>query len=105
MMALRTRPCCWAQLAGVLGGEKTNLGSITIINISPALSLAIGGRDGMDWGGEHWMTCSNYRHVINHGSACASSLLRAFGGVFGVEKNVIMVYYHNKKLFRPFRDL
>jgi hypothetical protein len=53
--------CCWVQLAGVLGGEKTYSGSSIIIKIYPALSLAIGGRDGMDGSGGHWMTCSNYR--------------------------------------------
>ena len=52
---------CWVQLAGVSGGEKTYSGSGIIIKIYPALSLAIGGRDGMDCGGGHWMTCSNYR--------------------------------------------
>jgi hypothetical protein len=51
----------WAQLAGVSGREKTYSGSSIIIKIYPALSLAIGGRDGMDGGGGHWMTCSNYR--------------------------------------------
>ena len=53
--------CCWAQLVGVSGGEKTYLGSSIIIKIYPTLSLAIGGRDRMDGGGGHWMTCSNYR--------------------------------------------
>ena len=57
-LMLGTLTRCWAQLAGLLGGEKTNLRSIIIIKISPAFSLAIGGRDGMDWGGGHWMTCS-----------------------------------------------
>ena len=51
----------WVQLAGVSGGEKTYSGSSKIIKIYPALSLAIGGRDGMDCSGGHWMTCSNYR--------------------------------------------
>jgi hypothetical protein len=53
--------CCWVQLAGVSGGEKTYSGSRIIIKIYPVLSLAIGGRDGMDGGGGHWMTCANYR--------------------------------------------
>ena len=52
---------CWVHLAGVSGGEKTYLGSSIIIKIYPTLSLAIGGRDGMDGGGGHWMTRSNYR--------------------------------------------
>ena len=43
--------CCWVQLAGVSGGEKTYLGSIIIIKIYPGLSLVIGGRDGMDGSG------------------------------------------------------
>jgi len=51
----------WVQLAGVSGREKTYSGSSIIIKIYPALSLAIGGRDGMDCSGGHWMTCSNYR--------------------------------------------
>ena len=49
------------HLAGVSGGEKTYVGSIIIIKFYPTLSLAIGGRDGMDAGGGHWMTRSNYR--------------------------------------------
>jgi hypothetical protein len=52
---------CWVHLAGVSGGGKTYLGSSIIIKIYPALSLAIRGRDGMDGGGGHWMTHSNYR--------------------------------------------
>jgi hypothetical protein len=35
-------------LAGVSGGEKTYSGSIIIIKIYPALSLAIRGQDRMD---------------------------------------------------------
>ena len=50
----------WVHLVEVLGGEKTYSGSTLIIKIYPALSLAIGGRDGMDGGGAHWMTHSNY---------------------------------------------
>ena len=53
--------CCWVQLAGVSGGEKTYAGSIIIIIIYPALSLAIGGQDRVDSSRGHWMTCSNYR--------------------------------------------
>ena len=53
--------CCWVQLAGDLGGEKTYLGSIIVIKIYPALSLAIERRDRMDGSGVHWMTHSNYR--------------------------------------------
>ena len=41
---------------GVLGGGKTHSGSCMIIKIYPALSLAIGGWDGMDGSGGHWMT-------------------------------------------------
>jgi hypothetical protein len=51
----------WVQLAGVLGGEKTYSGSSIIIKIHPTISLVIGGRDGVDGGGGHWMTHSNYR--------------------------------------------
>ena len=47
---------CWAQLAGVSGGEKISLGSSIIIKNYPALSLVNGGRDGMDAGGAQWMT-------------------------------------------------
>jgi len=47
---------CWVQLAGVSGGEKLYSGSRIIIKIYPTLSLAIGGRDGMDGSGALWMT-------------------------------------------------
>jgi len=50
--------CCWAQLAGVSGGEILYSGFRIIIKFYLALSLAIGGQDGMDGGGGHWMTCS-----------------------------------------------
>ena len=52
---------CWVQLAGVSGGEKTYAGSSIIIKINLTISLAIGGRDGMDGSGGHWMTCSIIR--------------------------------------------
>jgi hypothetical protein len=42
---------CWVHLAGVSGGVKLYSGFSIIIKIYPALSLAIGGRDGMDGGG------------------------------------------------------
>ena len=45
----------WVHLAGVLGRAKIHLGSSIIINVYPALSLAIGGQDGMDGGGGYWM--------------------------------------------------
>ena len=41
----------WAQWAGVLGEENLYSGSSIIIKIYPALSLAIGGQDGMDGSG------------------------------------------------------
>jgi hypothetical protein len=46
----------WVHLAGVSGGEKIYSGSSIITKIYRALSLTIGGRDGMDGGGGHWMT-------------------------------------------------
>ena len=60
-MALWALLRCWAQLAGDSGGEETYLGSNIIIEIYPAISLVIGGRDGMDGGGGHWMTRSIIR--------------------------------------------
>jgi hypothetical protein len=90
---------CWVHLAGVLGGEKTYSGSSIIIKIYPALSLAIGGRDGMDGGGGHWMTHSNYR--TRHQSWLSGRFL-AVGRVwrgFWVGKNVFRFYYTNKTLF------
>ena len=46
----------WVQLAGVSGGENLYSGSSIIIKNYPALSLAIGGRDGVDGSGALWMT-------------------------------------------------
>jgi hypothetical protein len=40
---------------------KMYLGSITLMKTYPALFAAIGGRDGMDAGGVHQMTCAIYR--------------------------------------------
>jgi hypothetical protein len=45
-------------LGGVLDGVNMYLGSIILIKTYSALFTAIGGRDGMDAGGTHWMTCS-----------------------------------------------
>ena len=41
----------WVHLAGVLGEEKIYLRSSIIMKIYPALSLIIGGRDGIDGDG------------------------------------------------------
>ena len=48
-------------IGGGFRGGKTYSGSSIIIKIYPSLSLAIGGQDGMDGSGGHWMTHSNYR--------------------------------------------
>ena len=73
---------CWVHLVGVLGGEKTYSGSSIIIKFYPALSLAIGGRDGMDGGGGHWMTHSNYR--TRHQSWLSRALPRCWAHLAGV---------------------
>jgi hypothetical protein len=49
-------PRCWAHLVGISGEEKIYLGSSIIIIIYPALSAAMGGRDGMDGSRALWMT-------------------------------------------------
>jgi hypothetical protein len=74
--------CCWVQLAGVSGGVNLYLGSRIIIKIYGALSLAIGGWDGMDGGRGHWMTHSNYR--TRHQSWPSRRFLAtgSFGGGF-----------------------
>ena len=41
----------WVHLAGVSDEKKIYLKSRIIMKIYPALSLVIGGRDGMDGGG------------------------------------------------------
>jgi len=90
---------CWVQLAGVSGGEKTYTGSSILIKIYPTLSLAIGGRDGMDGGGGHWMTHSNYR--TRHQSWLSGRFLTVvlvWRG-FRVGQNVFRFYYTNKTLF------
>jgi hypothetical protein len=56
----------WIHLAGVSGGGKIQLGSSIVMKIYPALSLIIGGRDGMDCRRRLWMTRSKIEHVINH---------------------------------------
>jgi len=83
---------CWVQLAGVSGREKTYSGSSIIIKIYPALSLAIGGRDGMDCGGGHWMTCSNYRtHCQSWLAGCFPRCCVHLAGVSGGEKYIFKV--------------
>ena len=58
IMALWVLPHCWAHLVEVSGGEKMYSWSIIIIKIYSALSVIIGGQDGVDGGGVHWMTLS-----------------------------------------------
>ena len=65
-MAFGALPCYWAHLVGVLGGVKLHSKSIIIMIIYPALTLVIGGRDGMDCSRCVWMTYSIYR--IHHQS-------------------------------------
>ena len=48
--------CYWAHLAGIYAAEKIYLVFNILIIIYPALSAAIGGRDGMDGGRAFWMT-------------------------------------------------
>jgi hypothetical protein len=79
--------CCWVHLAEILGREKTYLGSSILINIYPALSAAIGGRDRMDCSRALWMTCSNYR--THHQSWLLGALPCCWAhlaGVLGREK-------------------
>ena len=57
-MALWVLPHCWVHLVGVLGGVKLYSESITIINIYPTLSTAVGRREGMDCNWCLRMTCS-----------------------------------------------
>jgi hypothetical protein len=86
---------CWVLLVGVSGGGKMYSGSSIIIKIYPALSLAIGGRDGMDGGGGHWMTCSI--NSTPHPS-WLSGLLGALRGRFGWGKvslgAIILINFH-----------
>ena len=67
-MALQALLRCWVHLAGVSGEEKIYLGSSIIMKIYPAVSLVIGGRDGMDGRRRLWMTRSNYK--MCHQSCC-----------------------------------
>jgi hypothetical protein len=52
---------CWAHRGWKIVYYKMYLGSITPMRTYPALFVAIGGRDGMDAGGVHQMTCAIYR--------------------------------------------
>ena len=79
---------CWVQLVGVSCREKSYSGSGIIIKIYPTLSLATGGREGMDGGGGHWMTHSNYRTHHQSWLLGASSLLGLLGRDFGWDKMV-----------------
>ena len=47
----------WAHLGAAFNGIKMYWVSITLIKTYTALFAAIGGWDGMDAGGAHWMTC------------------------------------------------
>jgi hypothetical protein len=81
-MALWTLPRCWAHLAGVSGGVKIYLGSSIIMKIYPAVSLVIGGRDGMDGRRRIWMTCSINRTRHQSPVWGSSSSLGTLGAFF-----------------------
>ena len=97
-MALQALPHCWAHLAGVSGGEKTYLGSIIITIIYPAVSLVIGGRDGMDGRRRIWMTCSIYR--TRHQSL-RLGIIFVVGDVGGVFFHRIYTYMSSYNIYIP----
>ena len=89
---------CWVHLAGVSGREKTYPGSSITIKIYPTLSLAIGGRDGVDGVGGHWMTCSIIR--TRHQTWLSGRFLTV-GCIwwgFRVRENVFKIYYTTNSL-------
>ena len=61
---------------------KMYLGSITLMKAYPALFVAIGGRDGMDAGGVHQMTCTIYRTRQPLGAPGSLSLFGTLGLFF-----------------------
>jgi hypothetical protein len=67
----------WIHLAGVSGGGKLQLGSSIVMKIYPALSLVIGGRDGMDCRRRLWMTRSTNR--TRHQSPAFGDRPRSWG--------------------------
>ena len=81
-MAPRALPHCWVHSVGVLSGVKLDSESIIIIRNYPALSTAIGGRDGMDGGGGHWMMRANYR--TRHQLSPRRALPRCWAHLAGV---------------------
>ena len=100
-MALRALPRCWAHLAGVSGGEKTYLGSIIITIIYPAVSLVIGGRDGMDCSRRLWMTCSINR--TRHQSVLGDRLRRwGHWVVFFINIHIYICSYSISMYILPF---
>ena len=77
-----------------------HLWSIIIIKIYPALSVVIGGRDGMDCGRRVWMTCS-----INKSSITAlEDGLRRWGcwAVFFIDIYIYMSNYNIAMHVPPF---
>ena len=88
-MALRALPHCWAQLVGVLGQVKMYLGLIVLIKTYSPLFAAIGGWDGMDAGGAHWMTLSSPSSLGNISSWCNSG---SFQVHFKWDNHLFMIY-------------
>ena len=90
-MPLEALTRCWARSAGISGGEIIYTGCTVLIKIYSALSVVIGGRDGVDGGGVHWMTHAIYKiYHLSRGLA--------FGGGFGWGKSIFRVYYTNNSL-------
>ena len=80
-------PQRWAHLAGISGGENIYLGSRIIIKNYPALSAAIGGRDGMDAGRALWMTLPFWELPSK---LMLGLLLGSMGSVFQKEKDILL---------------
>jgi len=58
-MPLQARPRCWVHFVGVSGGIKTYIGSIMLIKTHPTIYLTIEGGEGVDGGGQLWMSLRN----------------------------------------------
>ena len=81
---------CWVQLEGVPGVENIYTGCIILIKNYSALSVVIGGREGVDGVRGHWMTCPINR-TLHQLWACSSLglLLGSLGSDFHRENNVL----------------
>jgi hypothetical protein len=68
----------------------------------PALFAAIGGRDGMDAGGAHWMTCAIYRTCLGARGCIVHWVIGHIGLILSLQYIYVSVATIDQNIFKFF---